>query len=400
MFSIIIPVYNIKEYISECLESASVQTYSNIEVIIIDDGSTDGSGQICDEFASKDARFKVIHKINEGLVRARKDGVLAASGDYVCFVDGDDFIEPEMIGRSVGIFEKEKVDVVLFGRYTDTNMISCTGQQGFPMGKYDRERLENEIYPYMIANGFMEWGIYPAVWDKAFKRELLLESQMAVDDRITMGEDAACVFPCLLKADSIYISDECFYHYRQRPTSMVRNASDSKKEKERFKVLYENVAGRLSDLAYTREFGDRLLGQWRKFMLFLMIPRADVLYDGVKELDYLFPYPNVKKGDSVVIYGAGIYGARLYVFLKHTGFCNVKAIVDRDYKNLSTADVPVLPPEAVFETDADHVIIALSFEKTREKVYEYLKQRLPETKIETMDMGLVHSKDTWQRFMA
>ena len=122
---------------------------------------------------------------------------------------------------------------------------------------------------------------------------------MAVDNRLTMGEDAACTYPALLNANSIYIMNECLYHYRQTGTSMVKQNVDVDLQRERFSILYNSV---IDSLAKYRDIYD-LRTQWLQYLLFLMVPRAETLYRGIQELDYLYPFPKVKKGSKVIIYG-------------------------------------------------------------------------------------------------
>ena len=395
MVSIIVPIYNTSEYLKKCLTSITKQTYSNIEIILVDDGSTDESGSICDDFAREDDRICVIHKNNEGLVRARKDGLKKSSGEYVTYVDGDDWIESDMVRHLVDVMDTQRVDVVIHGRFFDINEKSIENKQGFPEGRYDRKDIINTILPGLIVNqGFMAWGIYPNVWDKLFKREVLYDSQMEVDDVLTMGEDAACVYPCLLKAESIYISDKCFYHYRQNNTSMVRSRVTGKNENYIYTTLYYSVKRILDKYSYLYD----LNVQWRDYLLFLMIPRADVLYEGYDKLDYLFPYPAIKRNSKVVIYGAGVYGKRLYSYLKETRFCDVVGIVDRDYQNLSTTDFDVKAPTMISSMKFDYIIVAISFEKVRNTVCTYLNGIIEAEKIQTMDMDLVRSAETWKAF--
>ena len=108
--SIIVPIYNIRQYLDKCLSSIITQSYQNLEIILVDDGSTDESGTICDKYAACDKRIKVIHKRNGGLVSARKEGIKAAAGIYIGFVDGDDYIEPEMYEMLVRSIEEMQVD--------------------------------------------------------------------------------------------------------------------------------------------------------------------------------------------------------------------------------------------------------------------------------------------------
>ena len=113
--SIIIPIYNVREYLAKCIESVINQTYQDIEIICVDDGSTDGSYEICEYYKKKDSRIKVVHKINEGIVSARQTGLKIANGEYVGFVDGDDWIDEKMYESMIRTMEKSNVDMVETG---------------------------------------------------------------------------------------------------------------------------------------------------------------------------------------------------------------------------------------------------------------------------------------------
>ncbi len=395
MISVIVPIYNIKQYISECIESIINQTYKDMEIILVDDGSTDGSERICDAYAKKDDRIKVIHKKNEGLVRARKTGLENATGDYIAYVDGDDWIEHDMIAKLYDALTEQKVDIAMCGRFEDTGDTKRPVYHGLSEGRYDKQALMDIVYPNMIVNGaFFEWGIFPGVWDKLFRRECLEKYQMAVDDRLTMGEDAACTYPCLLNADSIYIVHECLYHYRQSQASMVKKSGNHSYEREKFKILYESVKSSLTEYKHIYD----LRKQWQEYLLFLMVPRADSLYKDIGELDYLFPFPNVKKGSRVIIYGAGTYGQRLYKYLTETRFCNVAALADRNYVELNKQGIPAVSPEDISNYDYDAIVVASSFARTRDAIYKSLTQLYHEEKVHIMDVGLILSADTCTAF--
>ena len=245
--SIIIPVYNTEEYLRQCLDSVLLQTFRDIEIICVDDGSTDSSPQILDSYKAHDSRIKVIHKENTGLVAARKTGLAAATGKYIGYVDSDDWIEPMMYEKLYKLVSKQTVDVAMCGRYEESENYRKAVYHGFDEGRYEKKALCNIIYPNMIVNKyFFEWGIFPGVWDKLFHRECLEKFQMSVDERLRMGEDAACVYPCLLQVDSIYILHECLYHYRQTDSSMVKSITDMELERQRFHLLYHSVLNVIS----------------------------------------------------------------------------------------------------------------------------------------------------------
>ena len=132
LISVIVPIYNVEQYVEKCIQSIVNQTYKNIQILLIDDGSTDNSGKICDEYAKKDSRIEVVHKRNEGLVRARKEGLNRANGQYIGFVDGDDYIDENMYAemlRDILSFQadfvhagyQEERSKIIRGRFSNKN---------------------------------------------------------------------------------------------------------------------------------------------------------------------------------------------------------------------------------------------------------------------------------------
>lgn len=228
MISVIVPVYKVENYLRQCLDSLAAQTLDDIEIIIVDDGSPDGCPEICDEYAAKDARMKVVHKQNGGLLSARKAGVAASSGDYIGFVDGDDWVEPETFMNMHNAIIKYSPDMVLSDFLCDYGDCIEPSDQCFEEGFYDRARLESEIFPKMLFDGrFYRFGVNPNCWSKLVRRELIEKNLLPVDERIRMGEDAAFIYPCMLDSQSITCVKTPTYHYRITEQSMS-NAYDER----------------------------------------------------------------------------------------------------------------------------------------------------------------------------
>lgn len=395
MVSIIVPIYNAAAYLPQCIESLCGQTYADIQIILVDDGSIDGSSDICDAYARTDERIVVVHQENAGAVNARKVGMAYAAGEYIAFADGDDWMEPHMIESLYQTLVQEEVDIAMCGRFEDTGDVNKEVYHGFAAGKYDKKMLKEIIYPRMIVNTlFFEWGIFPGLWDKLFRRECLERFLLCVDEKITMGDDAACVYPCLLHTDSIYILDQCLYHYRQTENSTVKQKADWQLERQRFHILWKTVYE--SFIRY-RDIYD-LTQQWREYLLFLMVPRAGVLLEGIEELDYLFPYPRVKRGSRIIIYGMGTYGQQLYGYLKQTGFCSIAALVDRNYEALREQGFFVEPPDYIKRCKYDAIVIAASFAKTRYAIYRELAAIYGSEKVHCMDEKLVKGETVVSAF--
>lgn len=223
MISIIVPIYKVERFINKCIDSILSQTYKDLEIILVDDGSPDHCPSICDEYAEADSRIKVIHKKNGGLICARKSGLKASSGEYVCFVDGDDWIEPDMYEKVADSIKKYHPDCVITQFFYSAETDQTKSNYYLKKIFYSRQEIENDIFPTMLFAGrYFEFGVYPCCWTKVFKRELLEKHLLTVDDRIRMGEDIAFTYPCLMECQSISFIDEPLYHYRSNPDSMTK----------------------------------------------------------------------------------------------------------------------------------------------------------------------------------
>lgn len=220
-FSVIIPIYKVEKYLETCLDSVCNQTFDDYEIILIDDGSPDRCPQICDQYSKKYDNVKVIHKKNEGLVKARKTGVQEAKGSYIVFVDSDDWIELDMLEAYHVYLKGKTIDIVVldyFQNYDGSEKKCCNRIEP---GYYSKDKICLEIRPKMMCNGtFFEFGVVPSVWSKIFKKDTLKKIIKEVDDRITMGEDAAITYPFILEAQNMLVLRKAFYHYRILENSM------------------------------------------------------------------------------------------------------------------------------------------------------------------------------------
>ncbi|MGN0527796.1 MAG: glycosyltransferase family 2 protein [Eubacterium sp.] len=222
--SIIVPIYKIEEYIKQCVDSIIAQSYTDLEIILVDDGSPDNCPKICDKYAEKDSRVKVLHKQNGGLMSARQAGLKIAAGEYVGFVDGDDWIEPNMYEKFANLIDKYKPDMAmcefLYSYPERDEKSSQLPEKEF----YDKTALENEIYPKLLFRPpYYNFGINPCCWSKVLKKELLENNLYNVTEKIKIGEDAAFTYPCLLQAKSLAYCGEYLYHYRINQNSMTKS---------------------------------------------------------------------------------------------------------------------------------------------------------------------------------
>lgn len=246
LFSVIVPIYGVEKYIHKCVDSILGQSFTDFELILVDDGSKDNCPRICDEYAEKDSRVRVIHKPNGRLVSARNTGIAAAQGKYICYVDGDDWVAENWLTVIKAQIDNSpcEPDLVAFGAvrvFADSEQkIIKTVADGF----YDKERLEKEVYPVLLSNRSYYVGkecIYPAAWNKAYKRELLT-AHHCTDEKITRSEDAAFTFECFLYANSAAICDDVIYYYNKTNENSMLTRYDSNRVK-----AYARYMGYLND---------------------------------------------------------------------------------------------------------------------------------------------------------
>lgn len=209
--SIIVPFYNVEKYASKCIESIINQTYKNLEIILVDDGSKDNCGKICDEFAKKDKRIKVIHKTNGGLSDARNAGIKEATGNYIGFVDSDDYIESDMYEYLLNLLEKNNADISICGVgevYEDFEEESIKTKEDVII--YDNKEALKEL--------LLDKKIRSHAWDKLYKKELFNNIFYPKGRKM---EDVGTTYKLFNKANRIVYGEKIKYHYLQRKNSIM-----------------------------------------------------------------------------------------------------------------------------------------------------------------------------------
>ena len=222
--SIVIPVYNVEKYLRKCLESVSAQSDCVEEIILVNDGSTDGSIEICKEYAEKDKRFIIIDGENRGVEQATLAGVNATHGDYIGFVDGDDYIEPHMFQRLYSAITSCGTDMVMCGydrvneSYEVLSRYSLHLPDNLVYKKHDGI-FEFDLLPSLSGKSFMSY----ARWNKLFKREAIINNAFSKPHGLRIGEDTALIYSVVFSLSTICFVDEPLYHYVQRGNSIVHS---------------------------------------------------------------------------------------------------------------------------------------------------------------------------------
>lgn len=221
--SIIVPVFKVEQYIHRCIESLFAQTLTDIEIILVDDGSPDQCPDICDAYAAHDQRIKVVHKKNGGLSSARNAGMQVATGTYIGFVDSDDTVAPDMYEKLFSIMETEKVDFVM----CDYIRVPSTGSSylktlDIRAGHYTKQDIRTDIFPNLIMGKYLDYGPLLSVWHCLYRSEFLSRNQLLFDEEVRWSEDN--IFSAFVgyHANSFYyLKGEGLYHYYQNPGTIT-----------------------------------------------------------------------------------------------------------------------------------------------------------------------------------
>lgn len=218
MVSIIIPVYNIEKYVEKCLNSLKRQTYNNFEAIIVDDGSTDSTGSICERISRNDERFKIFHKKNEGVSVARNFGLSKAKGLYIGFVDGDDYLDEDYLKILVGCMKRDNIDLVCVDYFLDLQgeiIIHSSDEES--SNNLSREEAINKLSDRNCFQGYL--------WNKLFKKEIIEKNKLLFDKRVKIWEDMLFCLRYLTYCYGIVYIQKPLYYYVQRENSAMANSS-------------------------------------------------------------------------------------------------------------------------------------------------------------------------------
>lgn len=311
--SIVVPVYNAASTLRRCVDSILSQTYTDFELILIDDGSTDTSGSICDTYRLTDKRVSVLHKQNEGLVAARKSGLAMAHGDYIGFVDSDDWIDGDMYETLMGKAAETAADMVVGAILLDYPNARKITHNLLPEGFYDADAVRTQVLPHVLVHsGFVRFGLIPGVVVKVIKKSILEKALPHVDNRIRMGEDVAITAYSVCAAQTLCIVDHAAYHYVQGEDSMLRTFSPTRFDNLR--ILYACLSD-ISDPEFQKQ-----LDLYMAYLIFLTVAECVQKSDGEKTDKHRFVRDMLSDAMTVSVlrraHSAGLsYKDRLKLFL-------------------------------------------------------------------------------------
>lgn len=374
----IVPIYNVEVYLRRCLDSIINQTYKNLQIILIDDGSIDKSKEICDKYAQIDSRITVIHKENGGPASARKAGIALAKGEYIGFVDGDDYIDSDFYQRLLKDMTENDVDFVNTGYMIENGRTSRKAAQ-YSSGVYDLTDMHAEFikaYMLMPDSGF---HIGFGVWCKLFKSDLVKKSDIAVPENLRRGEDMLLVCSCVMNSRKLYLDTNAGYHYVMREDSIVHSCQVENMID--FAVLYKefiklfNIYGIFETIRkelavyFKNEYLD-ILSQVSKKVL---IPRYE--FAGITDI----------KGKKIILYGAGKVGQNYYSQMCRYKEITIVAWADRDCKKYDFDYREVIDSSTILDYGFDLLVVALLDKEIAMAV-----------KMELADAGVPKDKIIWK----
>lgn len=424
LVSVIVPVYNAEKYLKKCVDSILCQSYKNIEVILVDDGSTDTCPSLCDDYEKFDERVHVIHKENGGLCDARNTGINYARGKYVTFVDNDDLVNNEFIEILYNLCEQYGCDIAQcdFLMINESSVL-LPPQKTMTVKVYDRNEIINEFC--QEANLVKYW----VVWNKMYRRELFDGVQFPVG---RIHDDMYTTHKLLWKAEKMAVTNIYLYYYFQREGSITGKKNSIVERIDVIEALREEISffkkNNLDD-AYAfmllkvyntvykvwekkedfvgylenKEYYDKIIEEYvveaeeiKKIYLGLpnigMLTKISSLYSWLSQeekekykkiygskvsgyaITYQFPKEKIDKHESVVLYGAGVVGQAFYCQILENGYCHLVAWVDNGFKNHVKMGLPVQPIDSLFQTEFDKVIISVLNKNIAYEIAQNLKE--------------------------
>lgn len=360
---VVIPIYNTEKYLAKCVESVLNQNYEALQVVLVDDGSSDDSGEICDDFARRDSRVKVIHQVNKGKIESRYIGAANATTDYITFVDSDDWIAENTYNSLLELLD-QGIDIISYKiiRYiSDCYQIKSGGK--IRKGIFQGEKYKEFICSTMIWDDEINsWGIDPSLCNKLFKRDIILpQLDKARKICISYGDDVAVVYPTLYKADSYAIADQYKYYHRRRIEGEIPEYFLDNSYYKKLVDLYEYLRERFNNqVDYVHQLD----------MFFAYSATLRLRKYGVENhvVQYMAPFGRIPQASKIILCGAGKVGQSYYKQITELDYCEIVAWVD----NVKTqcAGVSLSKYNVFTEMAFDYVVMAL---KSKDAVDEITK---------------------------
>lgn len=368
--SVIVPVFNTAPYLRQCLDSLVNQTLRLMEMICVDDGSTDGSGEILDEYAAKHPAIKVIHKENGGVVSARRCGEAIAKGAYIGYVDGDDWTEPEMFQQLYDCAVKSKAELVASGYYLEGNYTSEL-YDGVEDGFYGEEKIQNLRENAIYCMPKKEVGLRASLCCKLFLKKLLERIRFPVPADIPMSEDKMQMLACILECRCAYVLKKAYYHYRINP------ASSTHRENPSYLLHMDKVYQYIRKLYSHPNFTAAMHRQAEFYMIEMLLSGINTrLGFQTRNLLWFDPYwlEAIPAGSRIILYGSGEAGRKCRTQLLEKGCHAYVGCIDFEYARLRDDILEIRSPSILSCAEYDYIVITVKNPMKAEQIRQGLEE--------------------------
>lgn len=398
LVSIIVPVYNTASFVEKCINSVIKQTYKNLEIIIIDDGSTDGSIEICENLAKKDSRIQFIQSDHKGVVHARNIGIEHANGKFMMFADSDDWMEEKYIEQMIE--SMGKCDVLISGYVYEEDIsnlqiaskIMDRGQSTWQYrhvsvkeGRYEKEDVKL-IWKYMFHHfEHYEHSIDPSLWAKVFQTSLMKQIYDKIDDKIWLSEDRALTHVYLSCCATVNIVGPKGYHYCKRGNDGINERYNYDGVLANYERYYHCLKKAFQGHQYEKELLSDLYMEFVDVMEWRLQHDYE-LYNICRGSMTYYPYYGRLKGKKVILYGAGNVGKAFRRHILQDGDCDLVLWVDKNPRKYQEEQWEVSDVRCILEQEYDYIIVAVALED----IYELIKEEL-------LLIGVSEEKILWNK---
>lgn len=374
MVSVVVTVYNCIQYLRKAVESVMNQSMRDIEIILVDDGSTDGSSMLCEELKIEDNRVRVIHKENGGEVSARKAGLENARGKYIQFVDSDDWIEYNMVEELYAMAEREGADLVVSGWIIHKAGKIESFSELMPAGIYREGEKRTFFAEHLIWYEERGHGINGSLNTKLFRRELLKRVLPYVSDSIVYAEDDFAAYSCCALADCVAVTDKAYYHYMTDYSTIntSKNLFFLRDMNEGY-VFFIKMTEKSSYFEIYKKAIDKYLIQTVTFGLNRFMGIEKSLYIP----EYRFQTNKIPEKREVVLYGAGSVGKSFFRQFEIENKYHVIAWLDKNWDSLVKEGWNVISPDWLkkCKNGKFYIIIAIKNDVAASGIGKYLMEK-------------------------
>lgn len=352
--SVIVPLYNKANYVEQCINSILKQNYGDLEIIIVDDGSTDGGGEICDAIAKRDNRINVIHKKNQGVVEARYTGLKECSSDYVTFVDADDFIIEDAYYDTFRYMDMD-IDMIVYeiSRYYGQNNVK-TEKHRIRSGYYNRERIDNLVLDKLIWNlAENTRGVECSLCIRVIKKDILLKRYEKTKIQVHYGEDPLITYPLFLDIESMQVIPRSYYMHRQYNSESWSYVISDTFFDECFQIY------KYFDKVFAEQDSKYNFKQQIEYFYIEAVKLKKTKYKDNRDFFYfIFPFELTLPNKKIVLYGAGRVGKDYYNQISSIHYCKELLWVDKNAKRIN--DDRVHEVEEIMYYNYDYIVIAIN----------------------------------------